>query len=198
MIQSVRAPCHASLVAESRPTLDEHLSGQELVRWYWLRTELTGLARALGVSASGSKQALTARLAARLDGRAAPPSLPTPPPPPPALPEPLIAATVIPAGQHCSRQLRRYFTDAIGPAFVFDASMRDFISTSPGRTLGEAVTHWHATRSQPKSDIGEQFELNAFLRRFHTQHPGRSHAEALSAWRTHRRLPAEQRNQRPG
>lgn len=186
-------PATLRLVVEPRPTHDEHLSGQELLRWYWLRTELADLARALGVSASGSKQALTARLVARLDGQPLPPPPPTPPPPPPALPEPLTAATVIPVGQRCSQQLRRYFTDAIGSTFVFDARMRDFISTSPGRTLGDAEAHWHTTRSQPKSDIGKQFELNVFLRRFHDQQPGQSHAEALDAWRTYRRLPAEAR-----
>lgn len=63
--------------------------------------------------------------------------------------------------------LREHFRREIGPAFTFDAAMRTFISDGNGRTLGEAVAHWHATRdaaSRPQP-IGPQFELNAYLRR---------------------------------
>ena len=48
------------------------LSGAELLRWYWLKTELVGLARQLSVSGSGSKVELTARLVALLDGQPLP------------------------------------------------------------------------------------------------------------------------------
>lgn len=179
---------------ESRPTLGEHLSGQELLRWYWLRDELAAFARTLGLSAAGGKQALTARLVAHLEGRPLPRSDPAPRSSAAALPEPLGAATVIPAGQRCTQQLRRYLTGAVGSAFVFDAHMRDFVATGAGRTLGDAVAHWYATRSQPASVIGEQFELNAFLRRWHQQHPDQSRGQALDAWRAHRRLPSEARD----
>ena len=181
-------------VVESRPTLGTHLSGQEILRWYWLRDELADLARTLGVSTAGGKQALTARLVAHLEGQPLPPSLPTPPPPAPALPEPLTASTVIPAGQRCTQQLRRYFTATIGSTFVFDARMREFITHGAGRTLGDAVAHWDATRTRGPSEIGERFELNAFMRRWHHQHPDRSRGHALDAWRTHRQLPAEARD----
>ncbi len=181
-------------MTESRPTLDEHLTGQELLRWYWLRSELAAFARSLGVAASGAKRDLTARLVAHLDG--SPSRSPTPPrqPTPTALAEPLTAATLIPPGQRCTQQLRRYFTDLIGPSFAFDAAMRDFIFNGAGRTLGAAVNHWHFTRSQPQPEIGSQFELNAFIRDWHHHHSSGSHAQALHAWRIHRDLPVEARN----
>lgn len=151
---------------ESRPILDEHLSGLELLRWYWLRSELAALARSLNVPAR---------------------------PAPPALPEPLTAATSLPVGQRCTQQLRRYFTAILGPSFSFDAAMRDFISEGAGRTLGDAITHWHATRSRPAPEIGSQFELNAFIRDWHHRHPRGSRTQALTAWRVYRALPVDAR-----
>lgn len=180
-------------MTESRPILDEHLSGLELLRWYWLRNELAAFARSLDVAAHGSKQELTARLVAHLDHSTPPPPAPRRRPEPPALPEPLTAATPIPVGQRCTQQLRRYFTAILGPSFSFDAAVRDFISNGKGRTLGDATTQWHATRSRPAPEIGSQFELNAFIRDWHHRHPEGSRAQALTAWRIHRALPVDAR-----
>jgi hypothetical protein len=94
---------------EQRPDLVPTLTGAELVRWYWLKSELIGLARVLEVSGSGSKEELTARLAAVLDGY---------PPPPRSSPAvqlgdqlsgDLSAATLIPPGQRSSQELRAWF-----------------------------------------------------------------------------------------
>ncbi|WP_141898293.1 SAP domain-containing protein [Paramicrobacterium agarici] len=54
-----------------RPALSAALSEQEFRRWYWLKEELQRFARSLGVSASGSKDVLSARIAAHLSDRAA-------------------------------------------------------------------------------------------------------------------------------
>jgi hypothetical protein len=181
-------------MSEIRPPLSAALTGAELRRWYWTLQELTALARELAVPRGGGKQALTDRLTAALDGA------PTPASPGSRtsgrqLSAPVTNQTVIPAGQRCSQVLREHFRREIGAAFTFDAFMRTFIATGEGRTLGEAVAHWHATRgaagqSQP---IGAQFELNAFLRQWRSGHPNGSHDDALAAWRQHRALPLEAR-----
>ncbi|MFB9877812.1 DUF6434 domain-containing protein [Planobispora siamensis] len=185
-------------MTDLRPALTPDLSGEELTRWYWRKDELVAFARQIGTGTGGGKHDLLARLAAALDGR----PLPQPPPaarrPPAArLPEPLTPDTVLPDGQRCSQQLRAFFRERIGAAFHFDAAMREFIATGAGRTLGEAVRHWHATRQAPPSQIGAQFELNRFLRDWHAAHPGAGRHEALQAWRHYRSLPVEAR-QGPG
>ncbi|MDN5804256.1 MAG: DUF6434 domain-containing protein, partial [Microlunatus sp.] len=139
-------------------------------------------------------QAVTARLVAHLDGQPLPPPVRHREMTPPALTQPLTATTVIPPGQRCTQQLRRYFTDVIGSSFFFDASMRDFIASGTGQTLGAAVHHWHATRAQPATEIGCQFEFNIFIRGWHQQHRDKPRTEALDAWRLHRALPAEARH----
>jgi hypothetical protein len=178
--------------APFRPALSAQLTGAELRRWYWLLSELVGLARTLGVSTSGSKVELTERLCAVLDGG---------PSAPPRgrrtsgvqLSGPLDDATVIPPGQRCTEHLRGYFVTQIGSGFRFDRSMRDFIGSGAGRTLGEAVDHWRATRSTTEREIEPQFELNRFTRAWYRTHPDGSRSDLLTAWQTHRSLPAELR-----
>lgn len=181
-------------MTETRPPLSAVSTSRELLRWYWLKTELAALAGRLGVGAGGSKQELVARVAAQLDGQARPARTVRRTTAAVPLTEPLAGTTQIPVGQQCSQQLRRYFVAAIGPSFRFDAAMRDFIAAGAGQTLEAAVDHWHATRSSPKPPIGIQFELNRFLRRWHQDHPGGSPQEARRAWRVHRARPADRRS----
>ncbi|MFG2824018.1 DUF6434 domain-containing protein [Kitasatospora sp. NPDC048365] len=177
--------------AGARPALTAGLTGAELLRWYWTLEELTGLARTMGVPRGGGKPALTARLTAALDGRPLPAAPTRRRPAGAQLAGPVDGASVIPAGQRCSQVLRGYFLAEIGPGFHFDAAMREFIARNPGRTLADAVAHWHATRAGAAGprEIGEQFEFNRFTAAWHRENPEGSRAEARAAWFAHRALP---------
>ena len=171
--------------------MDDVRTGAELRRWYWTRAELAALARRLGVPAGGGKLELTDRLVAALDGVPLPPPSPARPRAAAALPEPLTRQTVLPAGQRCTEQLRRFLRAEIGPAFRFDGAMRAFVADGAGRTIGELVEHWHRTRATDgvPTEIAPQFELNRFLRRWRAANPDGTHAEALVAWKEHRSRP---------
>ncbi|MFI8860369.1 DUF6434 domain-containing protein [Streptomyces prasinus] len=177
--------------AEMRPELSAALSGDELARWHWTLAELTVLAQELGVPRGGGKAALTERLRAALDGAAPPAAPPRPRSAGRQLAAPVNGSTVIPEGQRCSQVLREYFRREIGPGFHFDASMRTFVAEGAGRTLADAIAHWHATRQTAAQlqEIGSQFELNRFLRDWHAEHPAGDRTEALAAWRAHRDRP---------
>lgn len=177
-----------------RPPLTNALSGAEFLRWYWLKEELAAFARSCGLRATGSKELLTKRVAAALDGHAFTE--------PPAshrgttaqLAAPVTADSVIAPGQRSSQVLRHWFTEQLGPAFHFDAHLRGFIAAADGSTtLGDALTHWHATRDQPERDIDTQFEYNRFTRVWHEANPGGNRSELLSAWNAYRALPVDQR-----
>ncbi|TCL79557.1 MULTISPECIES: DUF6434 domain-containing protein [unclassified Rathayibacter] len=178
------------VAVETRPALDDALTEAEFRRWYWLRDELAAFARARGVSASGSKIALTERLADSLADRT------TARPPRRAatqqLAGPLTADTVIPAGQRASQHLRTWFLGQIGPSFLFDAAMREYLAAGGG-TLGDAVAFWHASRSNEPRSIAPQFELNRFTRAWYAEHPDGHRTDLLAAWRQYRALPADQR-----
>ncbi|MEV6684375.1 DUF6434 domain-containing protein [Streptomyces sp. NPDC051130] len=183
----------SNMSAETRPELGAALSGDELSRWYWTLAELSVFARELGVPRGGGKAALTDRLRAALDGVAPPAAPPRTRSAGRQLAAPVNGSTVIPEGQRCSQVLREYFRREIGPGFHFDAYMRTFIAEGAGRTLADAIAHWHATRQAAArlQEIGSQFELNRFLRDWHAEHPAGSRAEALAAWRAHRDRPRD-------
>lgn len=185
-------------MAPTRPPLSSELTGAELRRWYWLKTELISLARELGVRTTGGKQQLTTRLAAALDGAPPPDERASRPGTAGALPEPLTLDTVLPPGQRCTQQLRRFLEDRIGPRFRFDAHMRAFVAEGSGRSLAQAVEHWHATRSAPTRPIEPQFEFNRFRRAWHAAHPDGDRESALAAWKAHRAAPVDARSPGPG
>ena len=191
-------------MAEQRPVLCAELPDTELRRWYWTHAELARFARGIGVSAAGGKLELVDRLAASLDGRPPAPAAARRPPAAGPLPEPITRATVLPAGQRCTEQLRRFLRTEIGPSFRFDGAMRTFIAadsptastTDPtaggaGRTVGDVIEHWHRSRADAAapSEIEPQFELNRFLRDWRRTHAGGGRAEALAAWQEHRARP---------
>lgn len=177
-----------------RPPLTAGLTGAEFERWYWLKDELSEFARALGIRSGGSKQALTGRIAARLDGRAfeeprtghlvrGDQLLP-----------PLTPDSLIPPGQPCSQSVRRWFEEQVGPAFRFDSSMRDFFRHADGtQMLGDALDYWNSTRGEGPTSIDPQFEYNRFTRAWHIDNPEGSRAELLLAWTRYRALPIDER-----
>lgn len=186
---------HGAPATSRRPVLAPGLPEAELRRWYWLKDELQAFARELGVSPGGSKTLLTERIAAALAGR----DLPASPPPRPRSPERLTGQlhedTLVPPGHPCSQEVRAWLAGRLGPRFAFDAPMREFFASGDGsRTLGDAVTHWHATRDRETTEIGAQFEWNRFARQWAADHPDGSAAEARAAWARYRALPVEARD----
>ena len=180
--------------ADERPALVRQLSATQFLRWYWLKAELVDFARSAGLSVVGSKEMLSARIAAFLDGMELPPPEVQRRSNTPQLAEPLSRSTKIPPGQRSTQLLRHFFEREIGPGFRFDAAMRAFLSASQGeRTLGEAISFFQFTRSQKTKPIDAQFELNRFTRAFYKQNPTASVTVLRAAWRRYRSLPVDVR-----
>lgn len=171
------------------------MTGTELLRWYWLKSELIGLARVLHVATSGSKEELTTRLVAALDGQPLPPTRRAAGAQGHQLSGDLSSSTVIAPGQRSSQELRSWFRAHAGPSFRFDRHMRDFIGSADGTTtLGDALEHWWSTRKQRVTAIDPQFELNRFTRAWYATNLSGTHGELLTAWRQYRSLPVEERD----
>ena len=177
-----------------RPALAADLSADEFLRWYWTVAELRPFAKQLGVASTGTKGELNVRIEAALRGQT-----------PPVvdrvrrqrLTPPLDRSTVIPAGVVLTRELRDWFAEQIGPQFHSDHHMRAFLRDGEGRTLGDAVDHWYATRDAPAPQIGAQFELNRFTRAWRAAHPDGTREQLLAAWADYRATPADQRQPLP-
>lgn len=177
-----------------RPELTRQLSGAEFLRWYWLKDEVVGFARDLGLRASGPKDLVVRRVAAALDGVAYVEPAPARSPGGAQLAGDLSRDTVIPAGQRCSQAVRAWFVTQVGGGFAFDSPMRAFFAAADGTTtLGDALSHYRATRGSGPDDIDAQFEFNRFTRTWHDRHPGGDRAALLAAWRDYRARPVDER-----
>jgi len=181
-------------IDSARPALSRDLTATEFLRWYWLKVELCTFARVLGLSATGSKQAVTERITACLEGKTPPGPSTRQRPAGRQLEAPLTRETLIPPGQRASSVLREFFERETGSGFRFTGPIRAFLAESPGdRTLGDAITLYQSGRRQKTVVIGPQFELNRFTRAFHEQHPGATAKEVRAAWIRYRSMPADQR-----
>ena len=174
----------------NRPALDAQLPAAEFRRWYWTVAELRAFAMQLGIPSTGVKAELNARIAAALSGEELPSA---PRQQRNRLLPPLTRETVIPPGVVLSRELRDWFAAEIGPQFHSDQHMRDFMRQGSGRTLGDAVDHWYATRDAPRPEISGQFELNRFTRDWRAGNPDGTREELLAAWAQYRDTPADER-----
>ena len=182
------------MTEEKRPSLTTNLTGAELLRWYWLKEELSDLAGRLGIRATGSKELLTRRIVASLDGVVFVEPRVAARTNGPQLSGPLEPSTLIPVGQRCSQAVRAWFVTQVGSGFGFDAAMRAFFADVDGtQTMQDALVHYRATRGAAPKAIGAQFEYNRFTRAWHETHPAGNQDELHAAWQRYRERPVDER-----
>jgi hypothetical protein len=180
------------MASAKRPELTPGLTGREFSRWCWLKAELIACAKTLGIRTTGSKDTLTARITAALDGLPFTEPQATVAKPGKQLTGHLTSSSVIPAGQRCSRVVRDWFVSQVGTGFRFDAPMREFFARTTGsQTLQDALDHYRATRTTTPQPIDSQFEFNRFTRDWYARNPGGSRQEMLAAWQAVKALPIE-------
>ena len=166
-----------------RPPLRSTTSTSDFLAWYWLKAELIAFCREVGLSTSGSKEALTARIAAFLGGSPGPaPHLAEAPRSRDTAPASLTPQTVVVPGYRLSRRLRAFFEEREGPDFRFNQALRDFFREPAGRTLADALALYRSSRDEPARPIAAQFEFNRHMREFFQAHPDSSMEEARLAW----------------
>lgn len=169
----------------ARPSLTPTTSAADFLAFYWLKRELMTFCQAHGISAAGSKQELSDRIAAFL----ATGSIPTLPKrnaqrtAAPPMPTTFSRQTIIGMGWRCGEPLRAFFVQEIGPRFHFNGVMRHFIKAGAGKTLADAIDAWHRARQQPQpNEIAPQFEYNRHMRAFFQANPGKTRQAAIAAW----------------
>lgn len=172
----------------ARPDLTVSLSKEVFLENYWLKEELVTFCRAEGLARSGSKREITDRIAhyletgERLGARKKTVKKGV-------MPAVFSRETVIGEGWRCSQELRAFFEGETTLKFHFNGFMRDFIGGSGvGKTLGDAIEGWEASKRAPKGEIGKQFEYNQHMRDYFEANPTATREEAMQAWREKRGL----------
>ncbi len=193
-----------------RPAIDTIRSGEELKRWYWLKSEVVAFAKEKGLPYGGAKFEIIERIAVSIDGT--------------NLPEPqakvrsnskrsktsgtvdatpwhrrlLTLETVIDDKYTNGPATRRFFVEHCGPTFRFTIAFMAWMRNNCGRTLNDAIVEWERQREERadpgfQSAIPESNQYNRYLREFFADNPNATMQQARAAWKRKRSLPGPHR-----
>lgn len=170
----------------NRPTLNRKIAADDFRSYYWLKEELTAFCRDVGLSTTGGKQEIAARIVRFLETGERESVKSAAKPKSGAMPVTFTRDTLIGANWRCSEPLRAFFSAETGKSYKFNQLMRDFIKEGEGKTLGEALDTWQADQEkpQPRGEIAVQFEYNRHMRAYFDAHPEATRADAIRAWHT--------------
>lgn len=181
-----------------RPEFSPAMTAQEFLRWYWPKSDLTTIAKGLGVPAGGSKSELRAAIADALDGVAPSAHRRKAAPGKSGFDwsrETLSLETRITEDIRFGPNFRRFMTSQIGPRFSCHGDFMTWARSNPGATLRDAVAAWHrldARHQDPdfRRDIAPHNTYLQYLRDFQDDNPDRTRAEARRCWDVKKRQPA--------
>ncbi|SFF28783.1 DUF6434 domain-containing protein [Spirosoma endophyticum] len=175
-----------------RPFLTPLTPVTDFLAYYWLKQELVDFCRAHGLKTTGSKVAITDRIAQWLR-TGQPPLEPITSKRKPGSAGPLLVALDAPITTRYTsgNAVRAFFTLVIGPHFHFTVGLMKFCKENPTKTFGDAVQYWQAEQLRKvdtslRSEIGPQFEYNQYIRDFRADNPGASLPEAIACWKIKR------------
>jgi hypothetical protein len=163
------------------------LSAENFRAWYWLKKELQLYCSTHGLPTSGSKEDLTLRVQAHLQGHALPEV--TAPRQRGDMPALLTPETVIGSGWRLNDALRAFFVAHTSKSFRFNQALRDVFKNPQGQTLAQALAVYAQSCEGPTAPIQRQFQFNQHIRDFFAQHPNATRAQALEAWQKKRETP---------
>ncbi|CAM4190072.1 hypothetical protein BAMA_24210 [Bacillus manliponensis] len=170
-----------------RPTLTKKINLNDFKEYYWLKEELQTFCRENGLSASGSKLEITARIEVFLTtGEIQKPTRTrkiavkkT---------EKLTLDTVITENHRCTQEVRAFFKTVI-PKFHFSTYIQNYFKDNVGKTYRDVIEAWHEEEKRKKDpkykkELAPQFEYNQFIRDFFSDphNKGKSREDAISCW----------------
>lgn len=177
---------------DSRPPLQENLSPQDFLDFYWLKKELATFCRQMKIPSSGSKAVLTQRVHQFLSNGEIE-SNPTLKKHKPLSTfdwnnSPLHLETLITNNYKSTQQVRQFFLQHIGKSFRFNVQFMNWIKSNSGKQLKDAITAYHRINAQKKSStpptqLAPQFEYNQYLKDFFADNPGMDRTIAIKCWK---------------
>ncbi|MDV2686431.1 DUF6434 domain-containing protein [Alkalihalophilus lindianensis] len=179
-----------------RPNLTKEISIKDFDNYYWLKEELQTFCRENGISASGSKIEIFARIKTYLlTGEIKKPIRKTKINKKIENKSELSLETVITENHRCSQEVRAFFKTII-PKFHFSTYIQNYINNNIGKTYSDVVVAWNVEEERKKDptykkNIAPQFEYNQFISDFFAdpQNKEKTRKEAIEAWNRIKRLP---------
>lgn len=168
---------------EERPELSRELDGRTVRSFYYLKEELADFCRKNGLSAAGSKEELTERVAIYLDtGEIMAPRRVSRPK---GEAGEITPDTRIEPNFVCSERHRAFFRAKFGKGFSFIVPFQKWLKANTGKTYAQAVEAYRQIMAEKKAGttvIDKQFEYNTYIRAFFADNPGRPLSEAIRCW----------------
>ncbi len=182
-----------------RPAIAEIASGAELRRWYWLKDELIGEARRVGVKSSGGKFEILNRICdfrdsgqdavrdkerkktvSRFDWHCAA----------------LDPSTLITDNYKNTQNVRRFFRSQTDLNFKFNIAFMEWMKANTGKTLADAVTAYRAQRGEAaapgyQTRMKTHNQFNQYTRDFLADNPQLGMADVRKYWKLKRAMPSD-------
>ncbi|MEW7007845.1 DUF6434 domain-containing protein [Lentilitoribacter sp. EG35] len=183
-----------------RPEITSIKSGDELRRWYWLKSDLIGYARILGVKTSCGKFEILGRISHYLDTGEKEQKFASKPESKRSKfdwhSEVLTAETQITDSYKNTQNVRRFFKEHVGASFKFNIEFMAWMKSNIGRTLGDAVNEYQAMKtrmSDPdfKSKIEDHNQFNSYTRDFLADNPDMGMSDVRKYWALKTSLPSD-------
>ena len=175
--------------AAEKPTLEPGMSVDDFTAYYWLKEELTELARQLDLPTHGYKPELSERIERRLRGLPARPEKKTRKTKPGRdSDKPLTRDTPV-VHFKSDAKTRAFFKSEIGPEFHFTYHVNQYRLNNEGLTYGDLIDEWLAERDRRNRDdykapLASHGKYNIFVRDFFADpaNEGKSMQHAAAAW----------------
>ena len=177
-----------------RPNLDKNISEIDFKEFYWLKEELVGFCRKVGINTDGSKIELTLKIQQYLSTGKIVSIIKNTKPKESKFDwnnEELNSLTIITDNYKNTENVRTYFTNQIGSNFSFNVKFMNWMKENQGKNLNDAVEYWKQLKEikkdkNYKSEIEPQFEYNRYMRAFLIDNPNLSIKDARKFWKIKR------------
>lgn len=177
-----------------RPDLDNNITPDDFLSYYWLKKELQEFCRNRGILVSGSKVEISQRIVKYLETgeiitvnenkdqvlskKKIKDNIET-----------LSLNSIITANYRNSEENRAFFKSIIGSHFHFTTRFMKFCKENVGKTYQDAVNEWLIEYEEKKNGIyktkiSSQFEYNQFICDYFADHKnkGKKLTDAIEEW----------------
>ena len=188
-----------------RPNLFDIKTAAEFRQWYWLKQELVAYCKSVKISYTGSKAAITDRIAQVLETGMVKKEKATKKPKSTSkfnwAKETLTLETTITDSYKNGTNTRTFFQSQLGEKFKFNIDFMAWMKANCGKTLKDAVEMWQQLEERKKdktfkSNIPSSNQYNQYMRDFFTDNPDKTIKDARKCWLLKRSLPGSNKYER--
>ena len=176
----------------SRPELNDKISIDAFISFYWLKEELTAFCKIKGINATGSKVELAERIESFLSTGKIPVPANTKTNKPISTfnwnTAVLSLNTTLTDNYKSTENVRAFLTSQVGKHFHFTVDFMTWAKQNKGKTLADAINEWNRQYNLKKdknykSEIAPQFEYNRYMRAFLADNPDKTTKDAMMFWK---------------